>query len=148
MSTGQGFTVLSFEHDLLGSDLNQKCVYKTCVWCSSCIPKSVSLPSLFSKLKSGSCRLLCLFSAPPSLYLLLPHSLASFPLKLIRNKPFSLPFLSSSFFCFNSCVISYSLLVFVFVFIVIVHLPSICLTHPVSCSCFRVNPNPNPNPNS
>lgn len=43
--------------------------------------------SLSSKIKSGSCRLLWLFSSPPELYLSLAHSLASFPLGLIRNNP-------------------------------------------------------------
>lgn len=43
--------------------------------------------SLSSKIKSGSCRLLWLFSSPPELYLSLAHSLASFPVGLIRNNP-------------------------------------------------------------
>lgn len=43
--------------------------------------------SLSSKIKSGSCRLLWLFSSPPELYLSLAGSLASFPLGLIRNNP-------------------------------------------------------------
>lgn len=98
------------------------------------------LPSVSSTLKSGSCRLLCLFFSLPLLYLFLPHTLAPFLLALIRNKPLTL-FYSSSAFSVPPCnffhfVIPY-FLPLVFVYLSSFSLPSIHLTLPFSRSCFN-----------